>query len=215
MRAQQIGAHGGKPLLRIHAESLKGANVAKAEKAFAAWTVVPDAGNIAPKLAAFKKLGKGRRVYLDYHRIDRYLCGFYAAGMDADGVFVGGLFFSGGTAYSGDGVDGRGLLVPAERGVGNFKPTINAIHLARGRDDYVLVRRCENLLEKAAKGRVAAAELEQALGALRDAVTRHGGLGYDSIDMRTSNVPPSKLQTLRIGLVQAAAAVSNRLKGRD
>ncbi len=214
VRAGQIAAAGGKPALHVYAESLKGAELAKAEKAFAAWIIVPDRGNLDDKIASYRKQGN-RRAFINYSRPDRYVCGFFSAGVDADGVFLDGLHIYGGTAYSGDRIDGRGLFVPADRGVGNFLPTINLIHLQTGKDDYALVRRCEDLLIKATKARVATVELEQALGAIRDLAGGVGGIDYDTIQMRTSDVPPSKLQTHRLGLIQAAAAVSNRMKGRD
>ena len=212
-RAGQIAAAGGKPALYVYAESLKGPNVAKAEKAFAAWVVVPDRGQLDGKIASYKKQGN-RRAFINYHRADRYLCGFFSAGVGADGVFLDGLHIYGGTAYSGDRIDGRGLFVPADRGVGNFLPTINLIHIQTGKDDYALVRRCEDLLAKATKARVATVELEQALGAIRDTAGGVGAVSYDTVQMRTSDVTPSKLKTLRLGLIQAAAAVSNRMKGR-
>jgi hypothetical protein len=98
--------------------------------------------------------------------------------------------------------------------VGTFLPTINLVHLWRGMDDRRLLGRCEDLLQQATDARVGTVELEGAIGAVKDAVTTHGGLDYDTVQMRTSDVPPTKLRALRVGLVQAAAAVTNRMKGR-
>ncbi len=213
-QATQMAAGGGNAGLDIPSNMLTGNDLTKAQKAFALWILRPDGTNLRELITDFRKLGGGRRAYVYCYRPDRYAMGFFPAATGANGCWVDGLFVAGGSAYSGDRLNGSGLLVP-DQGLGNYTPTLNLVNLWRAQEEFDLVRRAEGLLEKANKAKVGVVELEQALKAVRNAAAKHGKPNYDHTLMRTTDLAPTQLDTLRLGLIQACAGVSNRLKGKS
>ncbi|MFP4053340.1 MAG: hypothetical protein ACLFV7_05685 [Phycisphaerae bacterium] len=213
-QATQMAAGRGKGGLEIYSHQLKGNDLPRAQKAFRLWILRPRSGNLRELITDFRNLGDGRSAYVYCYRPDRYIMGFLPAASGANGCWVDGLFLSGGSAFSGDRLNGSGLLVP-DQGLGNYTPTLNLLNLWRAQEDFHLVRRAENLLNKANKAKVGVIELEQALESIRKAAARHGRPNYDHTLMRTTNLSPTQLDTLRLGLIQACAGVSNRLKGNS
>jgi hypothetical protein len=167
----------------------------------------------APELiAAFRKAG-GSKAYLRAPRPGRYPVGFLAAGVDADGAWVGGVHGSGRSPYGGW-LAGQGLVVPETGKVGRYVPTVSALRLQEGIEDYRLVRRCEALARQADQAGLDAGELHAALKTVRDEAARTASLTYDYDRFAYADPSPERMDQLRRELLQASAVISKRLEAR-
>lgn len=211
--ASVLAEAGGRPALGtslVALGKLSDAAAAKALRPLASVTVFgrPD---ITKAVRAFKALGGERQALRGVTVPDRYECGFWAAAAGTDGVHVNCIYSASGH-YSGCTPEARGLLVP--RADGSFDAALPALRLRQAREDFLLFRRAEQVLQRARDRKVRAPALERLLRDIGEKV-RAGGLSwYDPERLRTGPYGPAELEAWRDSLIRAAAAVAKETDGR-
>ena len=177
---------------------------------FAALMLLPNSGEVAEQIAKFKKQGPGKACYLQLRQPDRYMMGFYARAVGASGCYVSEVFTDG-SAYNGFHLDGRGLLEPQSDG--SFSPTIAMVRLRQAMDDYLLMRRAEQLSAKAAAAGVQADDLNKVLSEIRAQAAKQDGVSFNGSLFRCSAVGLDQVEAWRTSLIQLAADLQKKLKG--
>ena len=178
---------------------------------FASLIFVPNGPDLAKSIALFKSLGRDKGAYVYLTRPGRYGAGLFAAASGADGVFCAGVA-PGRPLYNGFGFNGRGVL--ALQPDKSLAPTLAMFALRQGVRDFLLVKRCEALLARAEKAKVAAFGLDNDLAELRVRVARDVGPGFDRRLTRSANMAPSEIQAWRVRLILEAGKTAQRLKAK-
>jgi hypothetical protein len=209
--AQETRALGGLPAALISSDTISdaGADAAKLLSPFAMVVFVPDGKDLPSHLSAFRKARPEARAYICSWRADRYLTGFYARAVAADGAYVGGVTMTYGGPYTGFHLTGQALVVP-QRG-GGFASTLGLLRVRQGGEDYLLMKRCEQLLAKARAAKIDAKPLADILGEIRATARGHDGVHYDTNRLRTTAVAPGKLAAWRDSLIKAADEAAGKL----
>ncbi|MHC4983174.1 MAG: hypothetical protein ACYTF6_08415 [Planctomycetota bacterium] len=211
--AREIGMLRGKSAGRISAQSLTRASFSQRRalrESFTALILTPDSKDLADYIADFKKAGRDRKAYILARYPDRYLTGFYARSLGADGCYLERVFMSNGGPYSGFWVRGEALVVPQPGG--NFAATLATVRLRQGEYDHLLMARAEDLARRAKAAKLPAKELEKLLATIRSTAANISHLGYDNYLMRTTHVKPETLESWRTSLIKACAEAVKALE---
>ena len=208
--ASEVRAVGGKTIARVPSGALGSQQGQSGYRAFSALIISPGSRTLPSQIAAFKKLGKERKAFLQLAYPDRYAMGFFAAGVGADGCFLEDVFMKNGGPYSGFWIAGRALIVPQLSA--RTAETLGMVHVRQGRDDFLLMARAEDLFAQAKAAKVQASKLEGILSEIKLTVMTHAGLHYDSRLLRTTDVELQKLESWRTSLMKACADVAKALE---
>jgi len=210
--AGAVASAGGRSAVLVRSSMLNGLARDRARSLLDPFHVIvlqADAGQVDSLIRAIKQQNARKRVYLYSPRSDRYILGFYAAAVGADGCYLAAVFMSG-PAYGGFWLDGSGLLVP--RSGGTLAETLAMLRLRQGVDDYLLMRRADALLADAAKAKAPAAGLKSASQNIRRHATKLDGVAFDTSMLRSDAVSPRELVAAREALIRSAGEVAQRLR---
>lgn len=175
-------------------------------KALMVW---PDSKEAVTVIRNFRAQGPAKQAFLVNPNMDRYMSGFYAAACGAEGLFLTDVSMNGGV-FAGFNTSSRGLLVPTPDG--SFLPTLMAVLVMQGHEDFSLFHRAKAILAKGKTAGLDVAELEKAVAAIVAQSEKAAPTDYDANLLRTGSVPPSQLETWRTDLIRKAAAVQQQLK---
>ncbi|MFB3892646.1 MAG: hypothetical protein ACE15C_11555 [Phycisphaerae bacterium] len=212
-QAAEIAAAGGKPCGAGHVSVLSGIapDVFKNQLApFSATVIVPDGKDTAGVIAKVKGLGKDHQAFVWQLGADRYGVGFFAAACGADGAIVEKAEMDYGP-YMGFQTSTAGLLAPEDRDRA-LSPTLAALLLQQGEDDYRLYRRARELAIKARAAKVDSTELEKLLADIRTTANAQGASDYNPNLLRTTAIGPAKMEEWRSALLARCTAVISQMK---
>jgi hypothetical protein len=178
---------------------------------FAALILNPDAKETPAIIESFKSVGKDKNVYIWAMSPSRYIAGFYAASVGAAGCYLQDLY-SDDEPYDGFSFLGNGLLAAASDGT--TSPTLAALRLRQGREDYLVMLRAIKLRQKLKDAKLNCEQLDSVLADIRARVISGGAAVYDGQMLRSSSVPPSQLEKWREELTRACGAAQSMLGGK-
>ncbi len=212
--ARDVAAGDGRPVMRVRASDLTGGEIdpewrAGVLRPFQALVLEPNHGVTAEIIRDFKSLGGDRQVYLYTWRPDRYLMGFYAAGVGADGICLDGPYMVSGGPYDGFHLRGRALLVPQPEG--RFAETLATHVFRQGIGEYRLMMRALSVRREADAAGVDAGELEAVLTAVSKAASDRAA-GGDTTALELDAARTAELDELRRKVIRAVATVQKRLE---
>jgi len=201
-RCAAVAAAGGRAALAADCGAL--ARLAEADFAAklrpVAALMLFDGGPAAEVTKRFRALGGQRSVYLRVYRPDRYVGGFRAAAVGADGTFALHVGMDG-EPYMGFRLDGSGVLAP--RADGSLAETMAALRLRQAREDFLLLRRAEQLVRDGGDGRRLDG-LRAALQTVRSKAADTSGGQFSAEMLRSTAVEPGQLDAWRQQLLRAA-----------
>ena len=172
--------------------------------------LTPDSSSLASQIAAFKKLRGTREVYLSLSRADRFVMGFYADAVQADGCLLSTVFMAGGP-YNGYHITGTGLVAPQSGGT--LVQTVSAFRMKQARDDRKLVHRARMLVAEAISANVVAKEISDVLSEIKSRAESIGALAYDYTQFATTAVSQAEMDSWSASLLNAMGIVNRRLAG--
>ncbi|MCP4376336.1 MAG: hypothetical protein GY794_09200 [bacterium] len=168
----------------------------------------PDSSSLVSQIAAFKKLGSTKKVYLQTSRTDRFTMGFYAAIVQADGCLISSVFMDGGP-YNGYYINGHGLIAPNTGG--KLAQTVSAFRIKQARDDWNLIRQARSLVARATTEKVTAREVSDVLSEIRTRAESLKTLTYYHTRFATTAVSQAEMDSWTTSLLNALSIVNGRL----
>ncbi|MBS3734175.1 MAG: hypothetical protein KGY99_04540 [Phycisphaerae bacterium] len=213
-KAAKLRAVGGRPAICLQVSDLaavKPAQRAALLRPYRLLILYPDHARTHDVIAHYKRTVDGGKVYLMSSPPDRYVIGFYAAAVDADGACLSDVYMSDGGPYDGFHVRGRALLVPQDGGA--FAHTLATVVLQQGRSDGRLLRRAMALLTVAEAAGADAAELDAVVADIRRHARSHAG-GQTAGAFNARGAVVDQLDDWRRKLLRTCQTVQQRLDER-
>jgi len=200
-RARAVRVSGGRVAVRLSRDVLKELPAGKWKQSLGQFSAVlfESGRGLDNYISRFKKLAKDKKAFLYTYNTGRYYSGFYLATVGADGVYFSGVFNWLGRPYNGFCFSPNSLMIV--RRDGKFAATLASRRLAQGVNDYMLLRRAENLLARAGKAKLPAEKLDALLVRIKSGALK-------------SHVSDEQLEQWRVELVLAAGEIAAKLTGK-
>jgi hypothetical protein len=221
-RCEALSAAGGSVAAATFASTLNDVPDAKRANLLAPFTALilnPDAEKTPAIIESFKSGAKDRCVYIWAMSPSRYIAGFYAASVGAAGCYLQDLY-SDDEPFDGFSFLGNALLAAVPDASPNpgpglaISPTLAALRLRQGREDYLLMQRAAKLRRKLEDAKLHCQQLDNVLGDIRSKAVAGGAAWYDGRMLRSSNFPPSQLEKWREDLTRACGLAQGMFGGK-
>ncbi len=213
-KAATVATAGGETLTAVYLSVLENISPRKFDRLLAPFhnfIVTPAGKGYREMFLRLKKTGRGRKVFVYVGQPDRYLSGFFARAVGADGCFVGGIARRSGP-YDGENFNGSGLfaIIPS----GDFAATVASLRLQQGVEDYILLARAQAMLKKAvdAKKPDAAEKLAAVIKDISSQAVSGASLHFDNGTLRTYSVTHGRMEAWRQSLIREMGALAASLK---